>query len=304
MRFAGPSWRAHQATNKIVYAFKPSEEKCCKRECFRYFQDPSSPPVVDARKPLAVSNMDRNALSTLLLQNISTYLCLPTDQKPCCVEMATRIYACSRSLLYKDTRPEQSRSEASSQCPKTVSLCAWFSNLKQTLDVMPDEGGWYMVNHPRKVMVYNEYIEDCQTWPTLYEACSVDLFNTCWRDNFPEIRLRKHCRFSKCQFCVRYRAINGNRNLADKTRLDAKNRLKCHYQWAHGRERGCYHEKRNKAVKHPSEYISISIDATDKYPNGFPHFVEKTKRDEAPHGLCHCPRISALHFHSTREHKI
>ena len=138
-----------------------------------------------------------------------------------------------------------------------------------------------MVNQPRRKMVYDEFMEDVNLWPDLYTLCTYDYFITVWRAHFPEIRLRKHCRFTKCDFCVKWRAVATDRKYSQASHLDAKNRLKAHYKWARTKERGLYERKRNSATTNPGQYISISIDATDKFPNGFPHFVEKTKRDDS-----------------------
>jgi hypothetical protein len=269
----------HQATNDVVYDFQPTLDTCCNRKCYQYFTDPKADNVVTARKPLYDNNTDRGELATMLRENARKYLLLP-DGKPCCMIMACSIFSCSKMFLYKDTRPVQTRSEASSQCPKTVSVCAWFNNLKEGLDFMPDEGGWCMVKQPRRNMVHDEYIEDCKLFDELYTCCSPDHFNKVWAKNFPEVRLRKHCRFSKCSFCVHWRGVATSRDVSAFVKADAKNRLKQHYGWAQARERGYYHFKRDRAVKSPEDYISIAIDATDKLNNGLPHFFEKTKSDD------------------------
>ena len=175
-----------------------------------------NPSVIAARKPLYDSNMDREVLGETLLEN-SKSLLLP-DGQPCCKIMACAMYSCSKTLLYKDQRPERSRSEASSDSPIAVSICAWLSNLKQMLDVMPDEGGWSMVNHPRKKLVHADYMEDCNFYPESFIACAYRYFCKVWRDNFPEIRLRKFCRFTKCIFCVKWRTLATSRKESDSTR--------------------------------------------------------------------------------------
>ena len=178
--------------------------QCCKRKCFEHFANVDQDQTIEdavttARKPLYDANMDRKVLGETLRENRNLLL-LP-DGKPCCVTMACDIYNCSKSLLYKDTRPVQTRSEASSECPVTISVCSWLGTLKESLDIMPD-GGWYMVNKPRRKMVHADYCKDAEEFPDLYKYCTKSWFNTIWRQHFPEIRLRKHCRFAKCAFCV------------------------------------------------------------------------------------------------------
>jgi hypothetical protein len=169
---------------------------------------------------------------------------------------------------------------------------------------MPD-GGWFMVNKPRKKMVYEDYLEDVADYPELYKTCTSQWFNTIWREHFPEVRLRKHCRFAKCSFCVKWRQIATDKKVSSKTREDAKNRLKMHVAWAHKDERGYYHSKRAQAIREPAEFISIAIDGTDKFPNGFPHFFEKTKSDDGMrfklHTICVCVHGSAPYIYLAHE---
>ena len=162
-----------------------------------------------------------------------------------------------------------------------------------------------MVNQPRKKMVYEDYVADVSLFPTLYTSCTQAWFNTVWRENYPEIRLRKHCRFTKCVFCVEWRAKATDRDNSDRSKLDAKHRLGKHIEWAHKKERGLYHDKRMKAEQHPATHISIAIDGTDRFPNGFPHFFEKTKSDDGMrlklHTICVCVHGSGPYIYLAYE---
>jgi hypothetical protein len=272
--------KKHQARNGVVYAYEPTDDSCCEKQCFLQFHDATLDCIRLARAPLYDSNLSRATLGSQLRANHTLHLKLYTGV-PCCVTMACRIYSASRQLLYKDNRITRTRADANhSNCKVSASVCAWLTSLKECLDVMPDEGGWYMCNHQKKTYVYKEYVEDVQLWPTLYLAVTRQWFTSVWRDNFPEIRLRKHCRFTKCYFCVKYRGLAADRTQAVAVREDAKSRLRQHYAWAHKRERGLYGHKTALAVTQPQAYISIAIDATDKFSEGFPHFVEKTKKDD------------------------
>lgn len=190
-------------------------------------------------------------------------------------------FVCSRQFLYKDTRAVQSRSAASSHSPKTVSIIAWLQAYKEYLDVMPDEGGWYMVPHSRRRYLYREYVQDSDARPALYSPCTKAWFCSVWREHFPELRLRKFHRFTKCTFCVRCRSTLSDRKLSEAVRLEAKVRLKQHIAWANKRERGHYKFKRTIAIEDPARAISVSIDGTDKFDHGFPHFFEITKNDDS-----------------------
>ena len=58
-----------------------------------------------------------------------------------------------------------------------------------------------------------------------------------------------------------------------------------HINWAVQRERGFFHRKRHDAICNPQTSISISIDGTDQFVNGFPHFFEITKNDASGNRL-------------------
>ena len=271
---------ARQATKGLVYIYDVNAKCDCVRGCHNHFKGPEGESAIEeARKPLYDANMDRPTMRAILKENWKKHLLLP-DNTPCCLTMATEIFACSRALLFPDSRPKQSRSEASSESPKAAGVCSWFFSLRRELDVMPDGGGWYMVNQPKRRYVYEDYAEDAADWPELYPFVQQSYFNYLWRTLFNEIRLRKHCRFTKCPFCVTQREVSQDRNLSPETRQEAKRKLRLHLSWAHKRERGLYMEKIAKARKEPSKYISIAIDGTDKFPNGFPHFFEVTKETD------------------------
>jgi hypothetical protein len=44
-------------------------------------------------------------------------------------------------------------------------------------------------------------------------------------------------------------------------------------------ERGEWKRKRDAAINDPENYLCISLDGTDQFPNGFPSFFEQTKDD-------------------------
>ena len=129
-----------------------------------------------------------------------------------------------------------------------TSVASWFHLLKETADVIPDEG-WYQINTPLRSMVFENYNADAEE-NNLYVHCkSKSYFNALWHNNFPEIRLRKHCRFAKCSFCVHWRKISRGENFARKA--EARRKLKLHRGWANTRERGLWHHKMNLAITGP-----------------------------------------------------
>ena len=89
------------------------------------------------------------------------------------------------------------RAEANSQrSQKSVSVASWFMSLKDTLDVMPDEEGWYQMNVPKKNMVYENYCSDAQDIPDLYTEVSPSLFYEVWREQVSSIKCHKFCQLA------------------------------------------------------------------------------------------------------------
>ena len=73
------------------------------------------------------------------------------------------------------------------------------------MDIMPDNGT-YICHFARKRDLYDQYMLDIEsdTSGTLV-ACRVNQFMTTLRERFNDIRLRKHCRFAKCEFCEKWK---------------------------------------------------------------------------------------------------
>ena len=270
--------KAHQGSGGKTYAWIPTSKPCCKRKCFECVTDPSDALVITARQPLFDMTLTRPELRSALTDNHLQYL-LHTDGRPVCVEMACRIYGVSLTKLYPDKRQRRSRSDSrAANNPKAVSVCSWFSMMKDCVDVMPDEG-WYQFPHPKKKMVYKDYVRDCHNSPRTYILVKRPYFNKIWRTHYPECRVRRHCRFSKCSFCVSKRAIVESPNASATERADARRVLRLHYNWTNAKERGVWHSKRDKGINDPGNYLVISLDGTDQFPNGLPSFFEQTKDD-------------------------
>jgi hypothetical protein len=246
-----------QARKGKVFDFEPDPDfECCrKKKCSAHFTDAANPMIVEARLPLFDRFMNRVRLRATLRSNWNLYLRLP-DGRRCCKEMMLRIYNCSPSLIYGNHRHERSQSEANSARGKVgAHIASWFHILKETADCMPDEG-WYQLNIPLRSMVFANYNADAVESDTLMHCKSKAYFYDVWNNNFPETRLRKYCRFAKCDFCVEWRRIGQELS----RRAESRQKLRMHRQWANVRERGVWHMKREKAIAEPHNAISISID--------------------------------------------
>lgn len=268
----------HQGSHGKTYAWIPTSKPCCKRKCSVCVVDPACPRVIAARAPLYDLTLTRAELRVALMNNHSVYLLHP-DNRPVCVEMARRIYCVSLAKFYPDKRPPRSRSASrSAQNPVAVSVCSWFSLMKDCVDVMPDEG-WYQFPHPKKKMVFIDYCRAVHDSPQTYTEVKKSYFNHIWRTHFTDCRVRRHCRFSKCTFCVGKRAIIDSPTASAAEKADAKRVLQLHYNWSNTKERGEWKRKRDEAINDPEHYLCISLDGTDQFPHGFPSFFEQTKDD-------------------------
>ena len=278
-----PGSKKRQASRGQVYAWAPTDDPCgCVRLCHEEYtiDRATDANVIEARKPLYDTTLTKAELREALKTNWKELLTM-SDQLPVCLTMATRIFACSRSKMYPDTtRRRRSRGEANShRAMKSVSIAAWFEALKKIVDIMPDQG-WYQLPHARKRFLFAEYLEDCNAHPGYYILCNRSLFYTTWREQYSQFRLRKHCRFSKCAFCVHHRNVCYSPASSRAEKARSKELLRQHYQWANTRERGLWHSKRHEANEHPDKYLVISLDGTDQLPDGLPHFWEHIKEDK------------------------
>jgi hypothetical protein len=154
---------------------------------------------------------------------------------------------------------------------------SWFTNLKDCLEKMPDEPVW-QVAAPWKKSVFEWYKGDCAEYPQ-YMKCSRSYFLTLWKDHFPEIKLRKWLRFSKCSTCAEFRRVRWARNTSATEKADAMIKLRSHYKFVKS-ERAYATAKANLAIERPTEALSIAIDGTDQLPKGLPQFSVDTS-DEA-----------------------
>jgi hypothetical protein len=203
-----------QARKGNVFAFEPDTSfACCKKKCASFYANVKNPVVEQARLPLYDHLSSRDAMRGHLKRNWDVLLRLP-DGSRCCKRMMLKIYNCSSSLIYGDKRqhrrfprvPHACQADANTNRTKVgVSIAAWFELLKETADCMPDEAT-FQVNIPMRSMVFENYNADAEESNVFLKCKSKSYFCKVWHDSYPEIKLRKHCRFAKCDFCVHWRA--------------------------------------------------------------------------------------------------
>ena len=279
-----PACKAHQFTGGRVWAYEADPNySCCKtNNCLSHFDTPD-PRIIEARAPLFEIGLTAQQRREKLLRNWKDLQIVGKNGKAVqvCVQAACKLFGVSKSYLYPSKKGSGfSRSQANMlRSKKKGAIASWLEDAKILMDAMPDDGT-FICHHPTRQELYNQYMLDARddTSGTLYE-CHLDYFLAILRDSFPEIRLRKHCRFAKCDFCGEWKGKMHDQSVGAALRAEARARYTAHVEWAHIRERGFYHKKKLQADKEPGKYMSIALDGTDQFPYGFPHFRQKQKND-------------------------
>jgi hypothetical protein len=194
----------------------------------------------------------------------------------CCIRFLCDVFNVSRNFLYYQATTGTKTVTNHSRSVANVSVMAWFNSLLPIADKMPDTE-WYQLSAPDRKTVWEWYRDDCRLFPTILVSCSYAYFTKIWTKHYGKIlRLRRFCRFSKCDFCLEKRGIKHNRKLRMGDRMQAQTELLEHYQYI-SRERELALSKAFQAVKDPAKYLSIVQDGTNQLPFGFPNYREKDK---------------------------
>ena len=323
--------RQAQARGGRVKPFVPDCDKfCCSRMCASFFDDSTDERVAQAREPLLDANLARADMRTLLFENADTLLLHPRDNKPVCVNCLCVLFSCSKSFLYpNNNRTQGTQGDSNARRTKIrFSVMKWFEKEKETADVMPDDGR-YQLAYPRKSFVYDLYCTDvqevtactcalsmtivgncgCPLAKPVFLECSISYFTKVWDLHFKDCVLRKYCRFAKCSFCLKYKAIKNDRKKSLAERNQAKSLLLGHRkvfllcfvffcfffflmllfvssQFVY-EERAVEHSRRMKSILEPRDSITIAMDGTDQAVNGLPQFRQQSKDDHGKVRLRH-----------------
>ena len=174
-----------------------------------HFTSASDPRVISARGLLYDADLPPSRRRRAMREAWHEHLVIEHNgrRQPVCMTAATKIFVVARSSLAISPKAAKAGSSVSrgvanaARAKKSTSVASWLASYKSTLDIMPDQG-WYMLPVARKGVLFGHYDLDAVAWPHLYERCKRNHFVNVWKNLFPEIRLRKHCRFAKCEFCV------------------------------------------------------------------------------------------------------
>lgn len=120
----------------------------------------------------------------------------------CCVDFLTNAFGVSRTYMYPDKRNKKKFRAADAK----ESIINFFEELKKDSDMMPDSAEYHLYA-PKKASVYEWYCERPGAVP-----CGRQFFLKKWRELFPDVKLRKYLRFSKCKTCeVLKQVVNASR---------------------------------------------------------------------------------------------
>lgn len=269
----------------------------CKNECPRHF---AADMINEFRQEVWGHGLEPAVARQMIWSAHETKFLLPSGKK-CCVSFLVEACACSNKFLYPATRyvvcchttfpslltPSPlhictlvfSSSKVltnSTRSRADVSIMAWFQDLMLMADKMPDTD-WYQLSAPDKKTVFGWYLDDCELYPSVFVPCQYPWFIKCWLKHFlKQIRLRKHCRFSKCTECIQLKLVKDDRKLRMQTRQEAHTGLDKHYRYIK-RERTLQLKRAWDAIKDPTKVLTICQDATNQLPFGFPNYVEIDK---------------------------
>ena len=247
---------------------------CCKRQCC--FNTEESV-VNQLRRDLwgGEHDLELEEIKDMVKQARTGALLQP-DGKACCVHFARTAANVSNNFLYGGVKSNTDAVGQSDKSRSDVAIIAWFESLLPIADKMPDED-WYLLAASTKKTVFEWYLEDCEQFPMIFVPCQYEWFCTIWRQYYGKtVKLRRHCKFSKCDTCIRLREVKNNRKLTMEARYAARTELQAHYKNVKI-ERQMALTKAFDAVREPTEYLSICQDGTNQLPFGFPNFKEVDK---------------------------
>ena len=88
---------------------------------------------------------------------------------------------------------------------KSDSIVSWFTEFSRYWDKMPDREDEVHVPFTNGIMVYKLFDSDTIRYPDLYKKCCLVYFRQVWKKFVSHVKLRKHCRFAKCDTCVDFK---------------------------------------------------------------------------------------------------
>ena len=255
----------------VIVDYEAPDQLCCNRKCC-INTSPAS--VNQLREKLWSTDYEKDVIKEMIKQARQEELLQP-DGRPCCVAFGNKAANISNNFLYAESK--RTAGVAQATCSRAdVSIMTWLKTLLPIADKMPDEK-WSLLSASTKKTVHEWYLDDCRLFPTIFVPCQAEWFCKVWREKYGDkLKLRKHCKFTKCNLCIEQRGIKNNRKLTIGLRLEARKRLERHYAQVKV-ERELALTKAFDAVRLPTEFLSICQDGTNQLPFGFPNFREVDK---------------------------
>jgi hypothetical protein len=234
---------------------------------------------IEALRATVLGHDTREARRAEILR---TQLLLGPPGQRCCTKWLKNVFGVrSNDKLYGRTSEARERKDE-----KRLAIIAWFQDLVQTADKMPDSN-IYIIPAPSRKGVWKWYCGDGEAYPTLFPPVTRAYFLMVWAEYFPTVKLRKYLRFTKCCTCVKWRTVRWSKTASAEEKAVAMTKLKEHYDYIK-QERAYARLKRNHAWTHPSEVMSVAIDGCENLAHGIPHFPEISKADSGVRLKYHC----------------
>lgn len=161
---------------------------------------------------------------------------------------------------------------------KEQAVVHWLQYQAKFHDKQPDRDEVHLPFSSR-VVLWKLYASEARLQPHLLPTVSLSWFRKIMSIRCPNIKLRKHLRFAKCDFCVEKRDARA-KSLDPKVHEAIRLELNEHYKLIK-QERQAYYDKRTKAKKFPERCLSIIMDGADQSIYQLPYFYQASKTTSA-----------------------
>lgn len=149
---------------------------------------------------------------------------------------------------------------------------------ESTADRMPDKTEWHLPFFRRR-LVYDLFRKEFQVLYPQDALPSTNYFLATWKARCFQIKVRKHSRFTKCETCEELRDALATAVSHRRCTLTIRDKITNHLEIIR-RERLEYRKRRETAILHPRDYVSMIIDGADQSAYGLPKLAVTTKGEK------------------------
>jgi len=177
--------------------------------------------------------------------------------------------------------------------PKADYVAVWLRRLASYHEHQPDAAHIHL-SHFNPTSVWDDYIVEAEAG--MHAFVSFAHFRMVWKRDCPDIKVRKHQRFSVCSVCDKWREdMRSEKDHAERQLLAMT--LKVHLREMR-LERAQYHSRRERARLEPAKYLSMIIDGADQGRYKIPYLVTKVLLSASSYSNGHLLFLCAYSFFS------